>query len=336
MRYKTEKTELIAAAFVKAQSMFKAVEKNGFNPFHKTAYADLSSCISAAREGLAANGLAVAQFPGHDEKGHYLDYYLIHESGQQWGDRFCFDISKGGLQDLGSAITYARRYSFCALTGIAPGDDDDANGHTPEATAATAEPPAANRGADRPTRSSKSAKITTPPPAAQAANVVPATWREVVWKNPVGKTPMGDLYMGKTLGWIHENDPEGFAYWVTTFAKEDPDTDEGSNDALIVKGLAAAQKELGIQPAPTAQTPAAAAPAPESNESDRDIAIRQIHEILKEIARDEIWLIGVLQKHKKVPVEVTSLEVASTEALLLTAKSKEGLKAIVKAEPANA
>ena len=31
----------------------------------------------------------------------------------------------GSPQDIGKAITYARRYALCAVTGLAPGGDDD-------------------------------------------------------------------------------------------------------------------------------------------------------------------------------------------------------------------
>ena len=91
---------------------------------YKFRYADLSACMEASREGLKANGLAVVQMIDNDR----LITLLTHKSGQ-WFQSVINIRNANNLayQDLGSAITYLKRYSFCAILGIVADDDDDAN-----------------------------------------------------------------------------------------------------------------------------------------------------------------------------------------------------------------
>ena len=91
---------------------------------YKFCYADLSACMEASREGLKANGLAVVQMIDNDR----LITLLTHKSGQ-WFKSVTSIRNANNLayQDLGSAITYLKRYSFCAILGIVADDDDDAN-----------------------------------------------------------------------------------------------------------------------------------------------------------------------------------------------------------------
>lgn len=100
----------------------KVVTKTGGN--YKFKYADLSACVEAAKEGLKANNLSVTQLI----LGSKLVTILAHKSGQWF--RSEIDIRNAdnlAYQDLGSAITYLKRYSYCAILGIVADDDDDAN-----------------------------------------------------------------------------------------------------------------------------------------------------------------------------------------------------------------
>jgi hypothetical protein len=57
-----------------------------------------------------------------------LAYALLHESGEgRSGEYLLPDPTRARPQDIGSAITYARRYSFCAVTGLVTEEDDDGN-----------------------------------------------------------------------------------------------------------------------------------------------------------------------------------------------------------------
>jgi hypothetical protein len=117
----------LAAAMAKAQGAFDHAKKDVSNAFFKSKYADLASVIDAAKKPLADNGLTVIQTTEFDESnGVFLITTLAHSSGQWISGRYPVNPVKNDPQSFGSAITYARRYCFSAITGIAA-DDDDGN-----------------------------------------------------------------------------------------------------------------------------------------------------------------------------------------------------------------
>lgn len=89
-------------------------------------YAPLSAITDAIRPGLAANGLAYVQMVSDAERGVAIETVLMHQSGQWISGRFTMPAS-GGPQEIGSAITYARRYALTAMLGIVADEDDDGN-----------------------------------------------------------------------------------------------------------------------------------------------------------------------------------------------------------------
>lgn len=86
-------------------------------------YADLSACAKAAAPVLGANGLSVSQII-HDGK---LVTLLSHKSGQWLKSELYLPQQTNDYQSYGSAITYLKRYSYCAILGIVADTDDDAN-----------------------------------------------------------------------------------------------------------------------------------------------------------------------------------------------------------------
>lgn len=115
----------LAAALAKAQGQMVAARKDSTNPHFKSQYADLASVWDAIRGPLSSNGLAVVQIASAGEGMAHIDTTLMHSSGQSIGGRL--SVASGTTaQQIGSAITYARRYALSALVGIAP-DDDDGN-----------------------------------------------------------------------------------------------------------------------------------------------------------------------------------------------------------------
>ena len=123
---KSESIGELAAALAKAQGEFKHAKKDVANLFFKSKYADLSSVIDAAKKPLSDNGLAVIQTMAIKESGVVLITTLAHSSGQWIEGSYPISPIKNDPQAYGSACTYARRYCFSAITGIAA-DDDDGN-----------------------------------------------------------------------------------------------------------------------------------------------------------------------------------------------------------------
>jgi len=120
-------TEAIKA-FIKAQSEMGAALKSAKNPFFKSNYADLSAVQSAVYPPFHANGFAIVQTGGADEYGQYIETRFIHQAAapDMFTSRVYLAFKQGDMQSLGSAITYARRYGLCAVSGV-PLEDDDGN-----------------------------------------------------------------------------------------------------------------------------------------------------------------------------------------------------------------
>jgi hypothetical protein len=128
---RSEQINEIAAALAKAQSTMRNAVLNRTNPHFRSKYADLASIFDAVREPLSANGIAITQ----TIDAHVLTTMLMHTSGQWLGSQMDLpETSKP--QELGSALTYYRRYSLAGLVGIGADDDDDA-----EAAQAQPQPP---------------------------------------------------------------------------------------------------------------------------------------------------------------------------------------------------
>lgn len=124
---KSESIKDLAAALSKAQGELDHAKKDVKNEFFKSKYADLASVIDAAKKPLSDNGLSVAQIVDMTETGDLvLETILMHTSGEFISGRYPIKPMKQDPQSVGSAITYARRYAFSAITGIAA-DDDDGN-----------------------------------------------------------------------------------------------------------------------------------------------------------------------------------------------------------------
>lgn len=115
----------LTKALSKAQGQFDHAKKDVKNEFFKSKYADLASVIDAVKKPLSDNGLAVIQTTEFTEDGKmHLITLLSHISGEWINGRFPINPIKSDPQGIGSAMTYARRYAYLAITGIASEDDD--------------------------------------------------------------------------------------------------------------------------------------------------------------------------------------------------------------------
>lgn len=114
----------LAAALAKAQAKMRHAAKSAVNDHWKKNYADLASVINACREALAENDLAVLQTTRLGEGAHVLVTTLLHKTGQFISGEMPILAKSNDPQAFGSALTYARRYAFAAIVGVAQDDDD--------------------------------------------------------------------------------------------------------------------------------------------------------------------------------------------------------------------
>ncbi len=129
----------IAGALAKAQGAFDKIEKTREVVVKKKAggqytfkYAPLENIREATQKHLSANELAMTQIMCRANSASgvsiVLKSMLIHSSGE-WFSAIV-DIPRGEYgkpQEIGSALTYLRRYSTTALLNLATEDDDDGN-----------------------------------------------------------------------------------------------------------------------------------------------------------------------------------------------------------------
>lgn len=124
----------IALAFVKAQKAFGPALKSSTNPHFRSKYADLSACVEAVIDALNTNGIGLLQRTYECADGVMVETIFVHESGETIeGGKLHVPATKHDAQGYGSALTYARRYSLLAATGLAP-EDDDGNAATKKST----------------------------------------------------------------------------------------------------------------------------------------------------------------------------------------------------------
>jgi hypothetical protein len=88
-------------------------------------YADLANVTRVVVPLLGRCGLAWMTKPTFNADGKFvLAYALLHVGGEREVGEYPLPTT-GTPQAIGSAITYARRYTLCSVTGVAPDQDDD-------------------------------------------------------------------------------------------------------------------------------------------------------------------------------------------------------------------
>lgn len=120
----SESIKELAEALRTVQMNLKGAIKDSINPFFKSNYADLESVWEACRAPLADNGLCVIQTNGGTAEFPSVITTLAHVSGEWIRGELALSPLKKGPQDIGSCITYGRRYGLAAIVGIIQVDDD--------------------------------------------------------------------------------------------------------------------------------------------------------------------------------------------------------------------
>ena len=142
--------EQLAKALASAQAEFGTVPQSGINPFHKSKYSTIEDYVNAAKPILAKHGLSISQAPDLLETQFVLTTILMHESGEYLVSHQPIFAAKQDAQSMGSAITYARRYAYGAVLGMASGDFDDDGNAAAAKPVKQANPPKAQKPATSP------------------------------------------------------------------------------------------------------------------------------------------------------------------------------------------
>ncbi len=87
-------------------------------------YADLAEISRQVLPLMGKLGLSFTSRPTLADGRMVLVYELRHLSGESIEGMYPLP-DRGTPQEVGGAITYARRYCLCAITGVAPDNDDE-------------------------------------------------------------------------------------------------------------------------------------------------------------------------------------------------------------------
>lgn len=120
----SEQINEIVAAMLATQKQCEAVVKDSTNPHFKSSYASLEAVCDTVYPAMHKNGLVVVQVGERLDGKPCLRTTVYHSSGQWLSGLWPLDGGKTDPQGIGSAITYMRRYSLCAMFGLRVSDDD--------------------------------------------------------------------------------------------------------------------------------------------------------------------------------------------------------------------
>lgn len=135
MTIRTSETIInLSKALVETQKELKQPLKDAKNPFFKSEYVPLENVAEAITESATKHGLAFSQYATTTETGNVsVGTIVFHESGEFIEfPPLILKPENTKPQSIGSAITYAKRYSLSAVFGITSDKDDDgdkANGN---------------------------------------------------------------------------------------------------------------------------------------------------------------------------------------------------------------
>jgi hypothetical protein len=86
-------------------------------------YADLADLSATVLPLLGKHGLSWTTMPTVEDGAFGLRYELLHTSGESRSG--FYPLPTGSAWEIGSALTYGRRYCLSAVTGVAADEDDD-------------------------------------------------------------------------------------------------------------------------------------------------------------------------------------------------------------------
>jgi hypothetical protein len=161
----SEKIDQLLPDLFKVKASILPLKKQADNPYFNSKYVDLNAVLEGVDSILEANGFILLQ----PVVGRTVETTILHKSGQFITSEMELVLDKNTMQALGSAISYARRYSLVSLLGL-KSEDDDGNG----ASYDKAPPPKAKPAAKAATSFTKPATATNASPNITTSEIATA------------------------------------------------------------------------------------------------------------------------------------------------------------------
>lgn len=119
----TEPKSILRAAICEFKKNVEKITKDNDNPFFKSKYADLATILNIIDKPLAEAGLAITSNIEYLAEDLICRTNLTHKDSDEVATSI-FPIFGAKPQEIGSSVTYARRYNIQALLNLAAEDDD--------------------------------------------------------------------------------------------------------------------------------------------------------------------------------------------------------------------
>jgi hypothetical protein len=120
----------LATALAEFQSIVNNVSKTSTNPAFRSKYASLDEIIKEIRQPMKRCGLSFVQNPYREQNSVGVSTLLLHTSGEYiFFDAVIITLADKGNSghQVGTAMTYARRFSLSSALGLATEEDSDGN-----------------------------------------------------------------------------------------------------------------------------------------------------------------------------------------------------------------
>jgi len=129
-----ERTDYLQSALQKARQEFKPLERNGLNKFFKTqdggfhTFSTLDDIFKSCKDALIKYDLSLYYLVTYEDGVSFLTTTLTHlPSGQSIQSRSVIGNGNTNPQQIGSGITYMRRYHIQAMLNLEADFEDDGN-----------------------------------------------------------------------------------------------------------------------------------------------------------------------------------------------------------------
>ena len=123
-----EAVAALMTAMAKAQAEVSNAAKASVNPAFNSRYADIAAILSEVRPAATAQGLWISQPATTDDEGRVGVQTIVAGHGAVFSTGMLWQAmpasARNMSQEMGKAITYARRYQLSAVWSIAQEDDD--------------------------------------------------------------------------------------------------------------------------------------------------------------------------------------------------------------------
>lgn len=123
----TKDNKALIAALIKAKTSMRTpkFDSRVSTGTWKHDYASLSEVLACIYDSILKNDLFFTQIVVQENGESFLESIIAHSNGSTFSSKLMLDM-RGKIQEVGSRLTYLKRYAAAAMFGLAAEEDNDA------------------------------------------------------------------------------------------------------------------------------------------------------------------------------------------------------------------